>query len=40
VRAYGFVWLERALMPVVIVVCRGLLEHEFDCVGGGFILRI
>jgi len=34
VRAYRFVWLERALMPTKIVVNRGLLEREFDRVGG------
>lgn len=33
-------WLEKALMPAVIVVNKGLLEREFDCVGGRFILRI
>jgi len=32
--------LEKALMLVVIVVNRGLLEHEFDRVGSRFIHRI
>jgi len=32
--AYGFVLLERAFKLATIVVNWGLVEHEFDCVGG------
>jgi len=35
---FVLIWLERALVPSVIN--RGLLEREFDRVGGRFIRRI
>lgn len=35
---FVLIWLKRALMPIVIY--RGLLEREFDCVGGRFVRRI
>jgi len=37
---FVLIWLEKVLMHVVIVVNKGLLEREFDCVGGRFIRRI
>jgi len=37
---FVIVRLEKALMSAVIVAYRGLLEREFDRVGGQFIRRI
>jgi len=31
---FVLIWLEKMLMPIVIVVNRELLEREFDRVGG------